>query len=1305
MSTTFKKGWYQGKPLRELQPNTKYFKYWYLGKPFRLFDKPAIASTSFTVQLSECLHLTFTKNVPSIAVVVSRLVSISTTLHLTFALDTPSLRAGVIDSANLLGTGVEILYDLAPVVNAYGTGAEVVFAPFDISYVSQVVVQVEYLEIGVEVDQVGIVVVSENVPIVQVNQAGVAVVFSTDGIFLVNAQHLTLTLHAPTVLIIVLEVSGLNLTLTLHAPYVSISYHVIALPVTKHLTFSQKSPTFRLGSCLTVGPLSLHLNVYSPLIIIGAILHEVLDAILAIHSPVVCYGTGPIPIKLSLVFSIKSVTIYTTTNISVVVPAPDGIKSFELYSGGLNYHVGDILVPIQTGGYGASFRVLSVSTGGVVTELAFINHGSRYSIATQVSMNVIPSGGTQCKINILSLDLYPYLAITSVDASIFTGAKIGETLYLTLSLIAPIIHTSSINIISTIGHLVFQKRLPAIHVSTRIAADLQSLLLHSYDVIPIIGCIIKTVAVLTLHLYDVTVCYGSVLIVDTLSLVFTIPHPIIIGEPFDEQYDIDPLHKEREWGSSLELSATSYLSRSGNALSNNFPLKSNDTDKRITVCCWLRLKDSLPVRQTVFAKLLTNVSYSISLGLCLLQGQPYLIWPPAQNPSLTFESINLVTNRWYHIGLVVDGLNRTVYFQVWDDKAKTTTCVSWTPTSNPGPQHEMSVGNGDFQIGYYDDQFSHAMPFNGYIDEFVVFNDLKSAYEIDEIRKGTFNGPGQGQTVVDFGLMTFSDPLGHITIFDHSFSIGYDPALRISVLDYGLTIGYREPVIPPVPRFPVISGFPSPGSGAASYVFCNLAYKFKSDISFFEYRTDLETRVSQYSLPIRELETMIGIADESAYLRIQETLESGAMIYSVPIWAFRTVLDSNAHAGDLEFVANDVLNLYAGEKALLVRANDASIYDLCDITGIVGHTVTVATALTLHHHKFQMPTTEVRYDERSCYVVPCITGFVDAQDVELKGNKSTFWLKAKVNGSAWTNAGSPSITDFIVAPAEAGFITPKVERTLVGTENGLIEMMPHMYSGRLSFQIEWYFKDTSWRDFRDLFIAAKGRAGTIAMPTWCFELRVMANENVGSTLIYLTPGFSFLWERFPRLLAYPLNGDDPFPIQLTALHETGNVFLEDWTPFMISISWSDGKVGVTGFCYNRVIPRSLVFTVTLVGHGVHSVSDSAGHIGDEDPNEGLLEGEDVEYGFIFYASGTFFFQINNVPIEPSSMTCTATYDYAPYSGVHPEFFSCEPLTRSLQAGDKVSLYPDVRFMEDELVFEFIYYNECKVKTSFIEVIE
>jgi len=1256
MSTTFKKGWYQGKPLREVLPNTKYFKYWYQGKPFPLFDKPAVPSIPVTIQLA-CLHLTFIKYSPTIN--WGYVVVISTIQPLILSAKDPVPRAGAVEGSRVLGSGAEVLFRVSPVVTVYGSGSEIVYSPEPSVVVSQVFVQVEYAELSIQVDHAGIAVVSISDPYIQVDHAGIAVIYSIDGVFLVNSKSLVLSLHAPTVVaIFITELDFQHLTLALHAPFITISYSVTALPVTKHLTGSQKSPSVRQGCSVTTSLVSLNFHVYSPSVFIGAIISETLDAVLAIYSPMVRLSSRMIVSKLALVLtyktpsinhnvivsisdllpllfvvytcamrggvnldetlslilhqataptitwgqsvsisaakhlvlSIKSVTVTVHSNVLLILPQ-NGIDLYELSYGGTGYHVGDIITPNQSGGNGATFIVVRVLEGtrnqGAILELTLLTHGGGYVVANNVATFVSPAGGSGCRINIISVSPFPKLFVSLVEAEVLLGVSIEETQYLTLNRQTPAIRTSCVFIVSILS-LVLQKYAPSVHVKTVNLVDVQSLVLNTFDGTVIMGYVIKEIFVITLHQHDVTIRYGATIVLDVLSLYLTTYDPGIISEPF-VPYNTDPLHKEREWGSCYTLGQGEYASRSGTALTSRFPLQSTDVDKQMTVCCWIRLKDITAARQTVFVKLRTNAQYSVSFGLFLLWGKLYLMWGNSQFPGLEFD-VTLIANRWYHLGLAIDGVNKTVYLHVWDDKARTITSVKWMPSKNPYPQSALSVGDGDFHIGYYHDQFSGDMWFNGYIDEFVVFNKLKSPFEIDQIRKGRFNGPEQGQTVGDFSLTCAYEPQGKITAADAGSSVGYSPHGAITISDYALMVAYKVEIPPPPSRFPVISGFPSPGSGTGSYVFCNLAYKFKSDVASFDYGSNVEARVSHFSLPIRELETMIGIADESSFLRLYETLAAGATIYSVPIWAFRTVLDSNAHAGDFEFIANDVANLYVGEKALLVRANDASIYDLCNITGVAGHTVSIETALTLHHHKFQMPTIDFRYDARSCYVVPCITGIVDAVDVELKGNKPTFFLKVKVNGEAWVNAGRPEVLEFIHAPAEAGLISPKVERTIVGTENGLIEMLPHLLTARLAFQAEWYFKDTSWRDFRDLFLTARGKALTISMPTWCFELRVMAYRNAGSSTIVLTSGFEHIWLRFKRLLVYPITGASPFVIILDS-----------------------------------------------------------------------------------------------------------------YQGSN--MYSCSELESELYIGDKVSLYPDVRFMEDELVFEFLYYNECKVKTSFIEVVD
>jgi hypothetical protein len=315
MSTTFKKGWYLGKPLRELLPNTKSLKFWYLGKPFPLFDKPAVPSVPITAQ-PECLHLTLAKYSPTIF--WGHSVTVSTIQSLILLVLDPVIRSGLVEGSNVLGSGVEVLYDPSPRIDIFGSGTEVLYAPTITGYVSQVFPQVEYVETFVRVDQAGIAVVAEAIPSVQIDQAGIAVISNQDGCFLVNIQHLTLSLFTPTIIAIeMLELDLQSLILTLHAPYVYISYSIIALPAIKHLTFSQKSPSVHQGCAVVASLVSLNLSIRNPAIFMGAMISAPLDAVLTIFSPTIRTSSRIAVSKCALVLTLKAPTINHNAVVSI----------------------------------------------------------------------------------------------------------------------------------------------------------------------------------------------------------------------------------------------------------------------------------------------------------------------------------------------------------------------------------------------------------------------------------------------------------------------------------------------------------------------------------------------------------------------------------------------------------------------------------------------------------------------------------------------------------------------------------------------------------------------------------------------------------------------------------------------------------------------------------------------------------------------------------------------------------------------------------------------------------------------------
>jgi hypothetical protein len=1286
MSTTFKKGWYLGKPLRELLPNTKYFTYWYLGKPYRLFDKPATPSVSVTAQIGAALHLSLSVTLYAPTIYWGWIVTVGIQ-SLTLSLIDPNARAGTIDPIKDVSLTAEVIVRDAPGVYALETEVDVLYSPAPQGFVSEVLVQAEYTESVVQIDQLAAVAVYADIPGVQINHLGVAVIY-LEGVFPVSKVSLTLSLNEPTVVIVIREVSYQSLILTIHAPTITTVFNVVVPITTRHLTFSQYSPSVKIPKVLVVDLVSLYLTTYDPQVLIGAHLYETLDLLLAIFEPA-CFTSAIIIISASkhLTLTLKTPTlIIISLAVIDLVPLVLSIHEPVITTGARIYETLDLFL-VLCEPFVFTETIIDITPKHLIFTLRspFFQGAVSLLHLTLSIKNVT----TYVDANAVCLPPLQSLILLSHDVEALTGASIKETLHLNFELL-PASTKISCRLATTNLHLILRKNSPTIRIHARNPVATLQLILTVYDVEGLSGVSIKE----TLHLQLTAGAIEVVIEINDLPLILTLHSPGVVIESYPPvpwvPYNIDPLHKERQWGSSYDFGEGEYASRSGSALSSRFPLQSSDTDKQITVCCWVRFK-SLSGRQTIFTKLLNNSSNANSLGLFMVNDTPYLQWAISTNdiqivPALTFDDVNLVIDRWYHIGLVVDGLERTVYLHVWDDKAKTTLCKAWYASRNPYPISTLVVGNGDFRVGYfYGNSSEGAMWLNGYLDEFVVFNELKSPFEIDQIRLGRFNGPSQGQAIGDFGLTTSYSPAGKVTIADYGSTVAWGPAGRIIISDFGVSVGYRVEMPPPPSRFPVISGFPSPGTGTSTYTFCNITYRYKSDIFSYEYGTSREARASHFTLPVRELDTMIGIADESSYLRLTETLEAGAMIYSVPMWALRTFLFSNAHAADSEFVAVDVSNIYVGEKVLLVRANDATIYDLCTVTSIAGNTVHVETPLTLHHHKFQMPTHEERYDERSSYVVPCITGFVDVSELELKGSKPTWFLKVKTVGGAWINAGQPAVVDYMEAPADAGYISPKVEHTKVGTENGLMEMMPHMLTSKLAFQVEWYFIDDSWKVLRNHFIAAKGKAVTVPMPTWCFELRAtVVNRQAGSTEVTLTSGFEHIWTRFPRLYVLPLDGTTPFVIHLKTV-------ITDEIPWY---SWnydSPGHyIGVMGFVDYYPVPGTFHLHYEIPGVSTHDIFDDG---------EGNLVGDGVTAGHIIYSGRDFFFFL--AVTSPASFNLTASYSYFPYSNT----YACLPLEQNLKVGDKISLYPNVRFMEDELTFEFLYYNQCKVKASFIEVID
>jgi hypothetical protein len=183
-----------------------------------------------------------------------------------------------------------------------------------------------------------------------------------------------------------------------------------------------------------------------------------------------------------------------------------------------------------------------------------------------------------------------------------------------------------------------------------------------------------------------------------------------------------------------------YLYAFNASLCSGFPMKNGDAVKKMTVCFWDRQNSSVQ-----FAKAISmwewagnKRSWSIQPGSStyyggidwgITDGGHQEWWQFAWKPT---------NGQVYHYGVTIDGVNKIITVRVF---GKTENAVVYADTFTPA--NPLWVGTPILAIGS-EGGGSPALLSN--LDEIVIFNDLKSAANIDLIRQGIYGvgavGPG-----------------------------------------------------------------------------------------------------------------------------------------------------------------------------------------------------------------------------------------------------------------------------------------------------------------------------------------------------------------------------------------------------------------------------------------------------------------------------------------------------------------------------------------------------------------------------------
>ncbi|MCK5015643.1 MAG: hypothetical protein KAS32_01110 [Candidatus Peribacteraceae bacterium] len=204
----------------------------------------------------------------------------------------------------------------------------------------------------------------------------------------------------------------------------------------------------------------------------------------------------------------------------------------------------------------------------------------------------------------------------------------------------------------------------------------------------------------------------------------------------------------KEGSQSVDLTPSEALYITDANLDSGFPLKNSDTNKIISIATWFKL-DAQSVYDGIVSKYASGIrSFILGCGATATN----LSWYTGYNNGDSFEEdvlfSSLVTGRWYHIGIAYNNSGSTVdsipdkgYRAVlWDDTAGDYHASTSTGTMT----NAINVEDAGLCIGSWLTSGAPTSTYciNGHIDETVIFDDVLTTTEIDQIRAGTYGAAG-----------------------------------------------------------------------------------------------------------------------------------------------------------------------------------------------------------------------------------------------------------------------------------------------------------------------------------------------------------------------------------------------------------------------------------------------------------------------------------------------------------------------------------------------------------------------------------
>jgi hypothetical protein len=226
--------------------------------------------------------------------------------------------------------------------------------------------------------------------------------------------------------------------------------------------------------------------------------------------------------------------------------------------------------------------------------------------------------------------------------------------------------------------------------------------------------------------------------------------------------------KEGTHSTDLEHDSTQYFTITDGDLDAGFPGKSGTGEQSFSICCWVK-PESIPSGVWHAPVCKSNVASDIMSYAIVLQNDGKINLFIGYNGGADFDYLPfdtaLSTGIWYHVAVTYDSSDNGMKIRIWDDNAGSLLDSNKTDTA----AGDMSPDSAPLEIGRWDG--SDARTFDGKIDEVVIFKDVLTDDEIDEIRAGTYGGCNEN---ISNSPSTWSVNGGSSVAANSNYSTGLD---------------------------------------------------------------------------------------------------------------------------------------------------------------------------------------------------------------------------------------------------------------------------------------------------------------------------------------------------------------------------------------------------------------------------------------------------------------------------------------------------------------------------------------------------